>query len=181
MSNYKRQKSVGGTFFFTVVTYKRKPVLENPVCIKRLRASIKETRRTYPFHIDAWVLLPEHMHCIWTLPDRDGNYSRLWGLIKQGFTKRARALLPDATNSLSRIKHREACVWQRRFWEHEIRNEEDFNNHVDYIHYNPVKHGHVQRVQDWPFSTFHRYVKQGIYSVDWAGDGLAEFTQEYGE
>lgn len=181
MSNYKRLKSEGGTFFFTVVTNKRQPVFDIPECIKYLRASIKETRRTYPFHVDAWVLLPEHMHCIWTLPDNDSNYSRLWGLIKQGFTKRARGLLPDQSISLSRIRHREASVWQRRFWEHEIKNEEDFNNHIDYIHYNPVKHGHVTRVQDWPYSTFHRYVKEGIYPVDWAGDGIDDLKQEYGE
>ena len=181
MSNYTRLKSEGGTFFFTVVTYKRQPVFEIPECINHLRDSIKETRRTYPFHIDAWVLLPEHMHCVWTLPEDDHDYSRLWGLIKRGFTKRARDLLPDSTNSLSRIKHREASVWQRRLWEHEIRNEEDFNNHIDYIHYNPVKHGHVKRVQDWPYSTFHRYVKEGIYPVDWGGDGLDDLKQEYGE
>ncbi len=181
MSNYKRLKSEGGTFIFTVVTYKRHPVFDKPECIKHLRASILETRRTYPFHIDAWVLLPDHMHCIWTLPDRDNNYSRLWGLIKQGFTKRAIDSLPDFTNSLSRIKHRESSVWQRRFWEHEIRNDEDFNNHINYIHYNPVKHGHVTRVQDWPFSTFHRYVKEGVYPADWAGDGADDLKQEYGE
>jgi len=181
MSNYIRLKSEGGTFFFTVVTYKRQPVFDIPECIKHLRASIKETRRTYPFDIDAWVLLPEHMHCILTLPDKDNNYSRLWGLIKQGFTKRAKGLLLDQSISLSRIKHREASVWQRRFWEHEIRGEEDFNNHIDYIHYNPVKHGYVKRVQDWPFSTFHRYVKEGVYPVDWAGDGLDDDTHEYGE
>ena len=178
MSNYKRIKSEGGTFFFTVVTYKRQPVFDIPECIKHLRSSIKETRRSYPFHIDAWALLPEHMHCIWTLPDKDCDYSRLWGLIKQGFTKRSRGLLPYNANSLSRTKHREASVWQRRFWEHEIRNEEDFNNHIDYIHYIPVKHGHVKRARDWPFSTFHRYAKQGIYPVDWAGDGVADSAKE---
>lgn len=94
---------------------------------------------------------------------------------------RARGLLPDQSISLSRIRQREASVWQRRFWEHEIKNEEDFNNHIDYIHYNPVKHGHVKRVQDWPYSTFHRYVKEGIYPVDWAGDGIDDLKQEYGE
>ena len=101
MSNYTRLKSEGGTFFFTVVTYKRQPVFDIPECIKHLRASIIETRRTYPFDIDAWVLLPEHMHCILTLPDNDNNYSRLWGLIKQGFTKRAKGLL------LARISHQD--------------------------------------------------------------------------
>ena len=115
MPNYKRLRSAGGTFFFTLVTYNRQPVFNVPECIKCLRASIKETRRTFPFHVDAWVLLPEHMHCIWTLPDNDSNYSRLWGLIKQGFTKRAKGLLPDQSISLSRIRRHEASVWQRRF------------------------------------------------------------------
>ena len=181
MSNYKRLKLEGGTFFFTVVTYKRQPVFDIPECITHHRASIKETRRTYPFVIDAWVLLPEHMHCIWTLPDKDNNYSRLWGLIKQGFTKRAKGILPEQSNFLSRIKHREASVWQRRFWEHEIRDDEDLNHHIDYIHYNPVKHGYVKKVQDWPFSTFHRYVTEGVYPVDWAGDDLDDYMHEYGE
>jgi len=181
MPNYKRLKSCGSTYFFTVVTHQRRPIFYIPECIEHLRSSIIETRRSYPFLIEAWVLLPEHMHCIWTLPDAEFDYSRRWGLIKQGFTKRTRGLLPDQTNSLSRIKHREASVWQRRFWEHQIRDEKDFNNHFDYIHFNPVKHGHVKRVQDWPFSTFHRSVKEGIYPVDWAGGGLDDLKQEYGE
>ncbi|NNL06205.1 MAG: transposase [Gammaproteobacteria bacterium] len=181
MPNYRRAQANGGTYFFTVVTYRRRPVFNRPECINFLRESITEVRRKHPFNIDAWVLLPDHMHCIWTLPDEDRDFSRRWGLLKSGFSKRAKDLVSVETNSASRTKHREATVWQRRFWEHQIRDEEDFNNHIDYIHYNPIKHGFVKRVQDWPFSTFHRYVIKGIYPVNWGDDGLDELEQDYGE
>ena len=181
MPNYIRLKSGGGTYFFTVVTHQRRPVFKSTECIKHLKESIHEVRRIHPFNIEAWVLLPEHMHCIWSLPDKDADYSRRWGLIKSGFSKRAKDLITVETTSVSRIKHHEASVWQRRFWEHQIRNEEDLNNHIDYIHYNPVKHGHVNRVKDWPYSTFHRYVVEGFHPVDWGGGDLNEFTRNYGE
>jgi len=111
MPNYTRLKSRGGTYFFTVVTHQRRPVFDNSECIKHLRESMIEARRSHPCHIEAWVLLPEHMHCIWILPEDDHDYSRRWGLIKSGFTKRVRNVLPDQSNSLSRIKHREASIW----------------------------------------------------------------------
>ena len=150
MSNYRRSKSGGGTYFFTVVTYQRRPIFKSTEYIKHLKDSILDVRCKHPFKIDAWVLLPDHMHCIWSLPERDADYSRRWGLIKTGFSKRTRNLLSVEKRSTSRINHREASIWQRRFWEHEIRNEQDLNNHIDYIHYNPVKHGYVNRVRDWP-------------------------------
>ena len=181
MPNYRRSHAKGGTYFFTVVTYHRSPVFNRPEYINYLRGSIIEVRRKLPFNIDAWVLLPDHMHCIWTLPDQDRDYSRRWGLLKSGFSKRVKDLVSLEKISASRIKHHEASVWQRRFWEHQIRNEEDFNNHIDYIHYNPVKHGLVKRVQDWPYSTFHRYVKAGIYPADWCGVYVDVLTQDFGE
>jgi len=179
MSNYRRIKSEGGTFFFTVVTYKRQSIFNSTECVETLRASITETRRIATFTIHAWVLLPDHMHCIWTLPEGDFDYSRRWGMIKAGFTKKIQHKLPDFRISSSRRKHRESSIWQRRFWEHQIRDDRDFLMHTDYIHYNPVKHGYVERVQDWPYSTFHRYVDRGIYPIDWAGDGVdgAEFGE----
>ena len=128
MPNYRRSHAKGGTYFFTVVTYHRSPVFNRPECINYLRESIIEVRRKLPFNIDAWVLLPDHMHCIWTLPDQDRDYSRRWGLLKSGFSKRVKDLVSLEKISASRIKHHEASVSQRRFWEHQIRNEEDFNN-----------------------------------------------------
>lgn len=181
MSNYRRSKFKGSTFFFTVVTHRRRPLFINSECIKHLRDSIVEVRQIRPFSIDAWVLLPEHMHCIWTLPYDDYYYSKRWGLIKSGFSKRARDLLPAIKDSESRIKHREASFWQRRFWEHEIRSEDDLHKHIDYIHYNPVKHGLVNRVQDWPFSTFHKYVKDDIYPIGWCGNNVDQLKQDFGE
>ena len=181
MPNYRRVRNNGSAYFFTVVTYHRKPIFNSPEAIKHLRDVIVEVRHEHPFSIDAWVLLPDHMHCIWTLPDGDQDYSKRWGLIKSGFSKRARDLSSANMNSISRIRHREAAIWQRRFWEHQIRDQEDLNRHIDYIHYNPVKHGLVQRVQDWPFSTFHRYVKAGIYPLDWGGGGQDDNNLEFGE
>ncbi len=170
MPNYRRTQSPGATFFFTVVTYRRQPLLTLPESRQILRRVIVEVRRRYPFHVDAWVLLPEHVHCIWTLPAGDRDFSKRWGLIKAGFSKQAAVLFhrPEWTTA-SKAKHRESTIWQRRFWEHQIRGQNDFNRHVDYIHWNPVKHGHVQRAADWPYSTFHRYVAEGVYTQDWGG------------
>ncbi len=137
--------------------------------IDELRASITKTRKKMPFHIDAWVILPDHMHCIWTLPENDDNYSSRWQAIKKAFSK----TIPVQENrSTARIKRNERGVWQRRFWEHTIRDELDYNRHMDYIHYNPVKHSLVSRVRDWPYSTFHNLCVDGIYSVEW-GENIA--------
>ncbi len=181
MPDYRRSRLRGGTFFFTVVTYRRRRILTDPFCRDALRDSISEARRIQPFAIDAWVLLPDHLHCIWTLPSTDNNFSKRWGLIKAGFTKR----LPDSikkprTTGPSRIGRRESVVWQRRFWEHQIRNTADLRRHLDYIHYNPVKHGLVANAREWPFSTFHRYVKEGFYSANW-GESENSEGFEFGE
>jgi len=171
MSNYRRSKTPGACYFFTVVTYKRQQILTKPESRRILRAVISEVKKEYPFKIDAWVLLPEHIHCIWTLPSGDADYSKRWGLIKLRFSTQAKSLFfrPELINK-SKQKHRESSIWQRRFWEHEIRDQNDFNRHMDYIYYNPLKHGHVSQVIDWPFSTFHRDVKKGIYSSNWGGN-----------
>jgi putative transposase len=167
MPNYRRARD-GRTYFFTAVTYNRRPFLcseENRTILKQI---IEEVRRSRPFEINAWVLLPDHLHCIWTLPEGDTDYSKRWGLIKAGFTKKAvvgRAL--PANQNPSRLQHREWFVWQRRFWEHRIRDEKDFEAHCNYIHYNPVKHGHVSAPSEWTYSTFHKFVKEGAYSMDW--------------
>ena len=169
MTWYRRARVAGGTYFFTLVTYRRRRFLTDAGPRAWLRAAIEATRADYPFLIDAWVLLPDHLHCLWTLPEEDADYSARWALIKRRFTQRAgNALHRDDWMSASKRKYREGTVWQRRFYEHVIRDERDLNAHMDYIHYNPVKHGLVARVADWPYSTFHRWVAEGRYTAAWA-------------
>ena len=170
MSNYRRALTSGGTYFFTVVTYRRREILTMPESRAALRNVIEQVRSEYPFNIDAWVLLPNHLHCIWRLPTGDNDFSKRWGLIKTGFTKKTKHLFQrDEWMNKSKKRHREATIWQRRFWEHQIRDETDYQTHMDYIHFNPVKHGLVDRVNEWPYSTFHRYVRAGVYTVGWGG------------
>ncbi|MGE0225071.1 MAG: transposase [Acetobacteraceae bacterium] len=172
MSRYRRTHSAGSCYFFTVVTYRRRPILCDDTVRHALREAILLVRGNRPFSIDAWVLLPDHLHCIWTLPPGDADYSMRWNMIKrrvsiicsQGYKHTERS-------TPSRRKHRESTVWQRRFWERQIRDEMDFMRHADYIHYNPVKHGLCSHVSEWPYSTFHRYAGRGIYSEDWGGVG----------
>ena len=152
MSNYRRNYLPGGTWFFTVNLQNRQSDLLTRH-IDHLRVAIQTVKRTKPFTINAWVVLPEHMHCIWTLPENDDDFLGRWREIKKSFTRTIE------------MRH----VWQPRFWEHTIRNEEDYRRHMDYVYINPVKHGHVTRVADWPFSTFHRDVRSGLYPEDWAG------------
>jgi len=181
MSDYRRSKSPGASYFFTLVTHHRPPLLVEPESRLALREMIEEVRINHPFNVDAWVLLPDHMHCIWTLPENDHDFSKRWGLIKAGFTKKVGSVFRrDEVMSESRRNHREASIWQRRFWEHQIRDETDYRSHIDYIHYNPVKHGLVDQVKDWPYSTFHRYVNQGLYPDNWGGVGVTT-DGEFGE
>ncbi|GMR20536.1 MAG: transposase [Gammaproteobacteria bacterium] len=181
MANYRRARTPGACYFFTVVTYRRQGILTLPGSRQALRRAIHDTRTHHPFEINAWVLLPDHLHCIWTLPENDHDFSRRWGLIKAQFSKAMKSQLHiEQWLNPSRRKKRESTIWQHRFWEHQIRDEQDYRNHMDYIHYNPVKHGLVTQTKDWPYSTFHRYVQKGSYPVDWGGcDGLVE--GDYGE
>jgi putative transposase len=169
MTRYRRI-TAGSTFFFTIVTYRRRPILCNDAVRAALRQAIHDVRVKRPFSLDALVLLPDHLHCIWTLPDGDSDYSTRWSQIK-ALVSLACPDQHDGTPLLSRLARarREAGVWQRRFWEHRIRDEADLERHVDYIHYNPVRHGHAAHAGDWPFSTFWRYAREGIYSADWGG------------
>jgi putative transposase len=124
-----------------------------------------------PFAIEARVLLPDHLHAIWTLPEDDAAYGKRWGIIKTHVSQRCAHLVEgSAVRSLSRIKRREADFWQRRFWEYQLRDERDYERHIDYIHYNPVKHGLVKHVIEWPYSTFHRHVRRGVYPRNWSAD-----------
>jgi len=180
MPEYRRSR-VGSTYFFTVITYERQPFLCLDEPREVLREVIKETRILYPFEIKAWVLLPDHLHTIWKLPEDDARYSMRWGFIKKEFTKRLKNPLSIAPTTTSRFRHREGNLWQRRFWEHTIRDDDDYRRHVDYIHYNPVKHGLVARAGDWAYSTFQRYRQEGLYPADW-GEAEIRFPKiNYGE
>jgi len=159
MSNYRRNYISGGTYFFTVNILERKKSLLIDH-IDELRSAIRVTKKNKPFHIDAWVILPDHMHCIWTLPKNDSDYSSRWREIKKTFSK---SLPKIERRSKTRLKNKERGIWQRRFWEHTIRDELDYQRHMDYLHFNPVKHGLVDAVHKWQYSTFHHLVEQGVY------------------
>ena len=167
MSNYRRFRVKVGTYFFTVNCLDRTSrhfLIDN---IDNLRTAIQRVKNKRPFHIDGWVVLPEHMHCIWTLPDNDDDYATRWRLIKTFFSQ---SLAKNEYRSNNRIRRGERGIWQQRYWEHTIRNDNDYQRHMDYLHYNPVKHGYVKNVIDWPFSSFHRCVKKGMYPADWGED-----------
>jgi len=167
MPNYHRSYE-GGAYFFTAVSYHRLPIFTSDAARKILRMSWVEVCQRLPFTTVAICLLPEHLHCIWTLPPEDQNYSLRWREIKRLFTRDyLREVGPGEARNSSRQSKGEAAIWQRRFWEHTIRDQEDLNRHIDYIHYNPVKHGLVKRVVDWPWSSFHRFVRRGEYEIDW--------------
>jgi len=168
---YRRARIAGGTYFFTVVTYHRQKILCVPENVNVLREAFREVMKQHFFAIDAFVLLPDHLHCIWTLPKDDADYSTRWRLVKSCFSRKCDPKYQHAI-SASRKRKNERAIWQRRFWEHTIRNDPDFDRHADYIHYNPVKHGLAARALDWPYSSFHRFVARGDYSKNWAG-GLA--------
>jgi putative transposase len=168
MPEYKRLFRPGGTYFFTVVTFDRKEIFCTTRARTYLRMAIAEVRTLRPFEILGIVLLPNHCHCIWKMPPDDNDFSVRWGMIKRRFTKSWSADGGrDVPVSASRSKRGEHGIWQRRFWEHLIRDRQDFARHMDYIHYNPVKHGHVRCPHQWKYSGFHRWVKEGIYKPDW--------------
>ncbi|EIC29495.1 MULTISPECIES: REP-associated tyrosine transposase [Methylomicrobium] len=165
MSNYRRNFVAGGCYFFTVNLLDRKQTLLTDH-IGLLRDSVRRVKILYPFHIDAWVVLPDHMHCIWTLPSDSDDYPLRWRLIKLLFSKG----LPNIERiSPLRRRRAERGIWQRRYWEHTLASERDYSRHIDYVHVNPLKHGYVSRVRDWPYSSFHRYVCYATAFCRWTG------------
>jgi putative transposase len=168
MPNYRRFYLPGGTFFLTIVTYNRTPLFSDPENVSRLRNAVATIKCEQPFEIVAAVVLSDHIHFIWTLPLDDTDYSKRIGRIKTLFTRslRGQGVLPKNV-SLSRRKRNESDVWNRRFWEHTILDEDDFEQHLNYIHYNPVKHNLVSCPHLWSYSSFHSWVKQGVFAVDW--------------
>lgn len=165
--NYRRCRVEGGCYFFTVNLLERAPNDLLTRHIEVLRDAVAKVRAARPFRVDAWVVLPDHMHCVWTLPDGDDDFSTRWRLIKSFF---ARELPLTERRSRNRRMRGERGLWQRRFWEHLIRSDTDFRHHVEYCYINPVKHGYAASVRDWPHSTFHRDVRSGLFLANWAGD-----------
>jgi putative transposase len=176
MVAYRRNFVAGGCFFFTVTLRDRTSTLLLDHWGLLRKAYAAEVKRR-PWRTEALVLLPEHLHAIWTLPDGDADFSGRWRGIKAGFVRE----LAKAGIALSRNAKGEADIWQRRFWEHSLRDEADFAAHCDYIHFNPVKHGHVARALDWPHSSFHRWVARGVYPADWGQGGVVDLDQNMGE
>lgn len=164
--NYRRAWHPGGTYFFTVNLLQRHGNDLWVRHIESLRDAVRRVRRHHPFVIHGWVMLPDHLHCVIELPLNDCDFPLRWRLIKLLFSK---SLPVTERRSSVRQQRGERGIWQRRYWEHLIRNEQDFIAHMDYVHFNPVKHGWVHAVVDWPYSTFHRRAAEGMYPLAWAG------------
>jgi putative transposase len=172
MPDYRRLRIAGGRYFFTVNLADRRSCLLTER-VEELRHAVRRVRALAPFGIDAWVVLPDHMHAVWTLPEGDSDFPRRWRAIKDLFTRR---MSPRETVSASRSSQGERGIWQRRYWEHAIRDDRDFAAHLNYVHFNPVKHGYVSHPIDWPYSSFRACVAKGLYPADWLGsdDGGGE-------
>jgi putative transposase len=171
MPEYRRVKLKGATYFFTLVTFQRQHIFSLSEPISLLTESVDRIKSYHPFTIVAYCILPDHIHFIWSLPEDDNNYSMRIGQIKRCFSKQyAKSFDLSIESNESHQKRKEFAIWQRRFWEHWIRDENDLNRHIDYIHYNPVKHGLVSSVQDWKYSSFHEFVEMGYYNLEWGED-----------
>jgi putative transposase len=183
MPNYRRYTTGAKSYFFTLATYQRQPILLASEFRTALRDALIETRRRFPFSIDSWVLLPDHLHSIWTLPDENADFSQRWSMIKRLTTQQLQTtqMVRTAHPTESRSKRREGTLWQRRFWEHQIRDEKDLRHHLDYCYWNPVRHGLVDAVRLWPYSTFHRDVRKGFYPENWGNQTVQRIDIEYGE
>ena len=156
--HYRRAFIPGATYFFTVVTAHRRPVFRSALARDLLRQAFRHVAKKRPFTVNAMVVLPDHLHCLWTLPSADADYPTRWRLIKTGVTQRYR---PGSPRPIMRT------LWQARYWEHLIRDDQDYRQHVEYIHYNPVKHGYVRKPVAWPYSSFRQHVRDGLYAEDW--------------
>lgn len=175
---YRRSQIGGGTYFFTVVTYNRLKLFNSPSRIALLQDSFRQVKERHPFTIDAIIILPDHLHCMLTLPQGDARYPLRMRMIKSHFSRKYPEGLPESSSS--RIAKGEKAVWQRRYWEHLIRDEEDYARHVEYIHYNPVKHSLVKSPRDWQWSSFHDYVEKGVYDINWGAGEEVLFGEGVG-
>ena len=177
--SYRRAKTPGATYFFTVVTYNRQPLFHDPANVQLLRDAFRHIKQRHPFAIDAIVILPDHLHALWSLPPGDADFSTRWRSVKTYVSRHCSERYKQPRSS-SYLQKGEQAIWQRRFWEHQIRDEQDFDNHVAYIHYNPVKHGLVSAPRDWQYSSFWGYVKAGICPEDWGADAEISFADNVG-
>ncbi|MHC5022888.1 MAG: REP-associated tyrosine transposase [Planctomycetota bacterium] len=169
MPSYRRARIPGGSFFFTLVTADRRPILCDGNRVACIREAIRVTQQERPFVLDAAIILPDHLHFIWTLPPGDDDFPTRWRLIKSRCTRAFRSTgLWERPVSPSRKRHGDRGIWQRRYWEHVVRDEHQFERLVDYIHYNPVKHGLAHCPHEWDYTSFHRYVARRIYDASWA-------------
>ena len=164
--HYRRAFSPGGTFFFTVVTHRRRPLLASAAAVEILRTAFRSVRQSRPFKIDAMVVMPDHLHCIWTMPPDDADFATRWRLVKTWFTKNSPQFIRSAPD-LARSAKGEQAVWQHRYWEHRVWDDNDYARHVDYIHFNPIKHGLASCASASPYSSFDRYVAAGLYPANW--------------
>ena len=167
---YRRLLIPGACYFFTVVVARRQPIFYESGAVALLEQAISLVKSRHPFEIEAQVILPDHVHAIWQLPDGDADYAGRWRLIKSEFTRRYRQSSGQVVCSVRRESRGEQGLWQSRYWEHMIRDEADFAAHVDYIHFNPVKHGLVAAPRAWEHSTFRDWVERGVYERDWGAD-----------
>jgi len=168
---YRRANISGASYFFTLVTEKRQQLFLDDINVNLLRQAFRHVMKKRPFVIDAAVILPEHLHCIWTLPANDADFSTRWRLIKTWFTKHCDEKYKNIPNQ-ARIKKQQQAIWQHRYWEHYLRDQTDFEHHVNYIHYNPVKHGYVKCPSDWRYSSIHRYIRQDVLDKDWGASDI---------
>jgi putative transposase len=179
MKNYRRWFVPGATYFFTLVTANREPFLCDEAARRIIREKLQECLAQWPFTLTAIVLLPDHLHTLWTLPDGDIAYPTRLGWLKKEFTK-AWLLEGHPEQPISAGRQRDGLrgVWHPRYWEHTLRDDDDFEKHLDYTHYNPVKHGYVSQPCDWPWSSFKKWVARGIYPENWAcgPDDIPDFT-----
>jgi REP-associated tyrosine transposase len=169
---YRRVNITGATYFFTLVTEHRRPLFLERAAVALFLTAIETIRARHPFEIDAYVVLPDHLHALWTLPEGDANFSTRWRLIKEAFTRAYIKRHAAPERSESRRSKGEQGIWQRRFWEHVVRDDADFVAHVEYIHLNPVHHGLAAAPRDWPHSSFSSWVERGIYDARWGLDAL---------
>jgi putative transposase len=163
MVHYRRLQVKGGIYFFTVALQDRKSTLLTQY-IRVLQKSWKSVQVKRPFKTIAYVILPDHFHAVWQLPEDDNDFPTRLRLIKRQFTKNVVVM----NSVFSKNKRNEYNIWQKRYWEHMIRDERDYENHINYIHYNPIKHKYVKRTRDWPYSSFMKFVNQGIYKLNWS-------------
>jgi REP-associated tyrosine transposase len=174
---YRRAILTGGTYFFTLVTEQRRPLFRERAVVKMFLDAVESVRSRHPFEVDAYVVLPDHLHTLWTLPEADAKFSTRWRLIKEAFTRTYLKTHAAPERNESRRGKGEQAIWQRRFWEHVVRNDEDFAAHLNYIHLNPVHHGLAAAPRDWPHSSFLAWVEREAYDITWGSDALPELPE----